>query len=315
MAQSIQTERLVAVILLIWMGGCNQSGSSDSAALPQPQVDPAFYKSFYSGKAIINPESLSGVWQTDDGQGGAVGIELTLTTSVSDDVRTSAGGPEAWQALQVGVFHRTSSTIRSGEESFFSDSPQGGNVRYEDGRLALHVGWADLDLRRSAEDRWSGRLHRNDFDRQVVLTRGTQSLRKLSPFVGAWRRQVEESHFSCLHIVQTSPEAFSGWEDLHAIPGLLRYAPHLKRAPSVIQTYGKAILVSSQGRGILRLDSPELLAGCCRYSSLARLNGNVMDVQQLSQGGPWDGKDWRKMPGTSCVSIPKRLKTLLLYRR
>jgi hypothetical protein len=242
----------------------------------------------------------------DDGQGGAVGIELTLTTSLSDDVRTSKGGPEAWQALQVGVFHRSSSTSKLGDENFFSDSPQGGNVRFEDGRLALHVGWADLDLGRSAEDGWSGRLHRKDFDRQVVLTRTDQSLEKMSPFVGTWRRQVEEARFSCLHIVQTSPEAFSGWEDLHAIPGLLRYAPHLKRPPSVIQTYGKAILVSSRGPSILRLDSPESLAGCCPHSSLARLNGRVMDVQPLTQSGPWDGKDWRMMPGTSCVSIPKR---------
>jgi hypothetical protein len=149
----------------------------------------------------------------------------------------------------------------------------------------------------------------------VALTRADQSLEKMSPFVGTWRRQVGEDRFSCLHIVQTSPEAFSGWEDLHAIPGLLRYAPHLKRPPSVIQTYGKAIIVSSQGSSVLRLDSPESFAGCCPHSSLARLNGRVMDVQQLTQSGPWDGKDWRKMPGTSCVSIPQRLRTLSLLKR
>jgi hypothetical protein len=245
----------------------------------------------------------------DDGQGGAVGIELTLTTSLSDDVRTSKGGPEAWQALLVGVFHRSSSTIRLGDENFFFDSPQGGNVRYEDGRLALHVGWADLDLGRSAEDSWSGRLHRKDFDRQVVLTRGNKSLEKVSPFVGTWRRQVEEARFSCLHIVKTGADAFSGWEDLHAIPGLLRYAPYLKRPPSVIQTYGNAILVSSQGSTVLRLDSPKSLGGCCPFSSLARLNRDVMEVQSFDGGvprGPWDGRNWRKMPGPSCVSIPRR---------
>lgn len=315
MTLSTQTARLVAVMLLIWIGGCRRSGSSSSKNSPQSKVDPAFYKSFYSGRAIINPESLSGAWQTDDGQGGAVGIELTLTTSLSDDVRTSEGGPEAWEALQVDVFHRSSSRIKLGDENFFSDSPQGGNVRYEDGRLTLHVGWADLDLGRSAEDGWSGRLHRKDFDRQVVLTRADQSLERTSPFVGTWRRQVEEAHFSCLHIVQTSPEAFSGWEDLHAIPGLLRYAPHLKRPPSVIQRYGEAILVTSQGPSILRLDSPESLPGCCTHSSLARLHGRVMDVQQSTQSGPWDGNDWRKMPGTSCVHIPKRLRTLSLSKR
>jgi hypothetical protein len=189
------------------------------------------------------------------------------------------------------------------------EASDNGLLNPENGRLVLHVGWADLDLGGSAEDGWSGRLHRKDFDRQVVLTRAEQSLGKMSPFVGTWRRQVEEARFSCLHIVQTSPEAFSGWEDLHAIPGLLRYAPHLKRLSNVIQTYGKAILVSSQGPSALRLESPESLAGCCRYSSLARLNRGLMEVQSFDGGvprGPWDGRDWRKMPGLSCVSIPRR---------
>ena len=204
------------------------------------------------------------------------------------------------------MFHRSSSTIRLGDENFFIDSPQGGNLRYKDGRLTLHVGWADLDLERSAKDSWSGHLHRKGFDRQVVLTRGEQlPSRKTSPFVGTWRRQLEEARFSCLHIVQTSTDTFSGWEDLHAIPGLLHYAPHLKRAPSVIQTYGNAIVVSRQETRFLRLDSPESLAGCCSHSSLAELNGHVMDVHPLTQTGPWDGKDWKKMPGTTCMSIPK----------
>jgi hypothetical protein len=309
MRLSIQTGRLVTLMILFWMGGCGRSDSITPKDLPQSQVDPAFYKSFYSGQAISDPESLSGTWQMDDGQGGAVGIELTLTTSLSDSVRTSKGGPEAWQALQVGVFHRSSSTIRLGDENFFSDSPQGGNVRYENGRLVLHIGWADLDLERSTEDGWSGRLHRKDFDQQVVLTRGNKSLEKVSLFVGTWRRQVEEARFSCLHIVKTGADAFSGWEDLHAIPGLLRYAPYLKRPPSVIQTYGNAILVSSQGSTVLRLDSPKSLGGCCPFSSLARLNRDVMEVQSFDGGvprGPWDGRNWRKMPGPSCVSIPRR---------
>jgi hypothetical protein len=124
-------------MLLFWMVGCNRSSSIIPKLRPSTQIDPSFYKSFYSGRAISNPESLSGAWQTDDGQGGAVGIELTLTTSLPDAVRTSAGGPEAWEALQVGVFHRSSSTIRLGDENFFSDSPQGGNVRYEAGPILI----------------------------------------------------------------------------------------------------------------------------------------------------------------------------------
>jgi hypothetical protein len=126
---------------------------------------------------------------------------------------------------------------------------------------------------------------------------------------------VEEAQFSCLRIVQTGTNTFSGWEDSHAIPGLLRYAPNLKRPPSVIQTYGKAILVSPQGLSVLRLDSPESLAGCCSHSSMAKLDGHVVDIFPLTQTGSWDGKDWRKMPGTSCMSILNGLKKPSLSKR
>ena len=295
-------------MFLIGTAGCHQSGFTTSKGSSQSQVDPAFYKSFYNGQAISNPESLSGAWLTDDGQGGSVGIELTLTTSLPDAVQTETGGQETWQGLQVGVFHRSSSTIRQGDESFFYDSPQGGSVRYENSRLTLHIKGTDLDLGRSGKGDWIGRFHRGQFDRQVVLTRGEESLRKQSPFVGAWRKQVGEARSSCLHIVQTGTNAFSGWEDSHTIPGLVRYAPHLKRPPTVLQTYGNAILVSTQGPSILRLDSPESLAGCCSYSSQAKLKGHVLNIYPLTQTGPWDGKDWRKMPGTGCMGISRGLR-------
>ncbi len=304
MTLPIQKAWLAALMLLSCIVGCRRSVSVTPRDLPQAQADPALYRSFYNGQSISNPEALSGVWETGDGHGGAVGIELTLTTSVSDDVRTSEGGPETWEALQVGVFHRFSSRIRLGDENYFYDSPQGGNVRYADGRLVLHVGWADLDLRRTPEDGWSGLLHRKDVDGQVVLKRMNNSSGRVSPLVGTWRLRQDEARFACLHIVQTGADAFSGWQDLHVISGLLRYAPQVKRPPSAIQTYGNVIRVSSQGLNLLRLDSPESLAGCCSHSSIARLNRHVMQVQPSGGRGPWDGGDWRKMPGTSCVLVP-----------
>jgi hypothetical protein len=45
---------------------------------------------------------------------------------------------------------------------------------------------------------------------------------------------------------------------LHEDWGLLRYAPYLKRLPNVIQTYGNAILVSSQGSSAVGWTAPNL---------------------------------------------------------
>jgi hypothetical protein len=225
--------RLIALMLLSFMAGCSRGSFVALRGSQQAQVDPTFYKSSYSGRSISDPENLSGVWETDDGHGGAVGIELTLRTSLPGGVGTSSENSETWQGLQVGVFHRLSSEIRLGDENYFTDSPQGGNVRYEDGKLTLHLPWADLDLKRLPEGGWSGRLHRNDFDRSVVLTQMQKPLQKISPFVGTWRLQQDGARFSCLHIVQTGADAFSGWEDFHVTPGLLRYASTIERPLSV----------------------------------------------------------------------------------
>jgi len=92
MTLSNQAVQVVASILLSCVAGCGRSASITPKDLPQYQVDPAFYKSFYSGRTLSAPETLSGAWEADDGQWGAVGIELTLTTSLPDGVQALNGG-------------------------------------------------------------------------------------------------------------------------------------------------------------------------------------------------------------------------------
>jgi hypothetical protein len=96
-------------------------------------------RSPYLGRPIINPETLSGFWETPNGHGGAVGIHLLLMTTVpTDGWEKPSDAPQSWQLLELGVYERRGATIQLEESNNFSDSPRGGNVGFEAGHLSLH---------------------------------------------------------------------------------------------------------------------------------------------------------------------------------
>ena len=144
------------------------------------------------------PEELSGIWEAPDGTGGAVGLNLMLTTTDPSDVTSLTGVMQSWDRLTVGLYQRSGPTLVSGEASWFEDSPRGGGVVYEDGRLRLRLPRFDVDLRRSAEDQWVGRLHRKSFDANVTLKRPEmQSSGRAAWYVGTWKNSDGVSQAAC----------------------------------------------------------------------------------------------------------------------
>jgi len=177
---------------LVTLLPCAIHAQQDSGSIPVAPED----RSFYLGQQVTHPESLSGIWETSNGHGGAIGIHLELDTTIPSDGDKQIWAPQSWQDLQVGVFERKGAEIQLGEESGFSDSRSGGSVTFDQGRLQLHFvsQWADtpsvdLDLVQQADGCWDGRLHRGDFDSHVTLCRpSTGQSGKASPLVGTWRR-------------------------------------------------------------------------------------------------------------------------------
>jgi hypothetical protein len=103
---------------LLAQTGLSQSGAN--AKLSETDED----RSFYLNQPIFHPETVSGIWETPNGNGGAVGIHLQLATKLPDDSRIS-WTPQAWQHLVIGVFERKTTDEAFGNMNGFSDSNAG----------------------------------------------------------------------------------------------------------------------------------------------------------------------------------------------
>ena len=140
-----------------------------------------------------------------------------------------AGTSQSWLHLQASIYQRASGEFRPGEQNGFSDSPRGGGLQYENGRLTLHYPNFDLDLLHIAGDRWKGRVHRKEFDSEVTLARpGAETSTKREWFVGSWR-STDGPGESCVHIEQQGPSEFIAWADSLLTWGAVRFAPNVGR--------------------------------------------------------------------------------------
>jgi hypothetical protein len=125
-----------------------------------------------------------GIWESDDGEGGAVGINLW-----EDPSSLGHGGPLPLgddghrPVLQIGIYQRRNTKVRCGEENFYDTGWRGANFGistfYSQDLLSVHnpakLGGdipLDLDLKHDpARDVWVGRFHRGMFDVNLVLHR------------------------------------------------------------------------------------------------------------------------------------------------
>jgi hypothetical protein len=289
-------------------------GDARAQSIPQSMPDTSATqqqqdRSFYLGTPVTHPEDLSGVWEAPDGRGGTVGIHLILDTTAPVDATTLAGTQQSWLGLQVGLYRRTAE-LQPGDENFFSDSLRGGSVRYEQGRLTLHSPGYDLDLHRAAEDKWSGRFHRKDFDSVVTLTRpmlepASSGPRPTEPwFLGTWKSSSGPST-TCLHIAQASPTAFIAWADTLLTWGSTRFPSQAAKPPYSWEHYGDLAKAEPAGHRSLSVELGAYSAICCshRFHATSAEHGNEMkaDWPAGPNQSPHKSK-WTKMPGRTCIA-------------
>jgi hypothetical protein len=254
---------------------------------------------------VAHPEDLSGIWESPDGRGGAIGIHLVLDTTVPVEATTLAGARQSWLGLQVGLYRRSGAELQMGDENFFSDSLRGGSIRYEGDRLSLHARGYDLDLHRIDGDKWSGRFHREDINSAVTLARPTmQPISKATWFLGTWK-SMSGSQTTCLHIAEASPIAFLAWSDTLSTKGSANFPPQSPKAPYSWEHYGDLAKVQSAEGGSLSVELSAYSPICCshRFHATSADNGKAMKADWPAGANQAPHKSrWSKMPGNTCIT-------------
>ena len=274
-----------------------------------PPQRPPEDRSFYEGRPVVHPEALSGIWEAPDGRGGAVGIHLELTTTLSGDADPPRWTPQAWENLGVAVFDRSGPDLDHGEENSFSDSSRGGGLRFENGRLTLHFvsrrhepDAVDLDLELQSDGCWHGRFHRNEFDTAVALCRPAPPAEVTpSPLIGTWD---DRSGTRCVHMAQTGRGTFTAWSDSLMVPGRMVFAPNVPGPHLLYERYGSRTKVEAEGNGSVALVFGAYSGICCSQEFNGSLSADGRRLEGSYAPGPNQTpvqESFTKMPGGSCV--------------
>ncbi|HLJ79325.1 MAG TPA: hypothetical protein VKT75_18050 [Acidobacteriaceae bacterium] len=267
-----------------------------------PHETPAEDQSFYQGRPVVHPERLSGVWEASDGEGGVVGIQLELATTLPGDADPPIWTPQDWEHLELGVFQRKGPDLTFGEASWFSDSRRGGGLTFNDARLQLHslptpnyLPSIDLDLVEERDGCWHGQFHRGAFNSVVALCRpspGPDVAR--SPLVGTWF----EAPMTCIHIAQTGRGTFIGWTDALMIPGNVRFATSIPAPHMLFERFGFLQKVERSDTGEVSVVFGAYSGGCCSHEFDGKLSADGSKIQGNHFSRP---ATLTKMRGDSCV--------------
>ena len=252
------------------------------------------------------PAQASGLWEASDGEGGAVGIELLLTTLVNGRAVRLDDTKQQRQSLAAKVFHRTTPELKSGQANSFVDSPEtpldtdGQTLRLSWGNLKGVGPGVLLDLRYDKKaDTWSGLFRRDAFSASVILMRPRADAGSTpNPLAGAWQSP-DLAQPDCLHIAEHSDGTLTGWYDTLRVPGLLRYGNGIRAPDHVMESYGDALRATEVKKGTLLIELHTDAAGCCTATLVARLRrGNSLAVLG-AQGSV--STAWRRAPGGTCL--------------
>ena len=255
------------------------------------------------GTVVDYPQQVTGLWESDDGSGGAVGLNFQLTTELKGQPKAFTGSVQYWDSLQIGVYQRHGSERHVGDANWIMDTSSG--VTLDGERLVARMPDLAIDLNMTydnKEETWRGWFHRGAFARPVVLRRPhiEPGIRK-SRLVGVWL-EGQPAPGICLHVVQQSDGHLAGWYDQLSLPGLYRYAPGIVPLPWTPEYFGGQAIVSEPGLGVLHFEVGPYSAGCCSASFVGKLSGSG---ERLTGG--WDGGNvpgthqWRRLYGGSCV--------------
>jgi hypothetical protein len=130
-----------------------------------------------SNRTLSAPEALAGRWETPDGHGGAVGMNVIITTYIDGTPSNIAGHAQHISNIIVGLYHRTIPDVEDLGYSFFPAATQVGTngdgyqlaIQFP-GRAVISAVSLDLVWHEQSQT-WSDLFECDAFRGQVALRR------------------------------------------------------------------------------------------------------------------------------------------------
>ena len=61
---------------------------------------------------LFHPEELAGRWEASDGQGGQIGMNILISTTVPGSATDLIGVPQTLESFQIGLYQRSGSDVK-----------------------------------------------------------------------------------------------------------------------------------------------------------------------------------------------------------
>jgi hypothetical protein len=289
------TRRIVLIAVLLPAPYC---ACAQSAVSKQGQM---------SGALVEHPERLTGHWETPAGPDSVVGLDINLITKIPGAVTSLASVEQHEEHIYFSAYQRNGAELKGCN----------GRTQWNGKQLVMHFVPStkddraiDIDLAYNEKlETWTGLFHCGIFSENVTLRRPTPGPNiKVSPLVGTWAGADIQDSGRCLHIVEQSDGAFSGWEDGLQMPGRACYANGLKPPAQSYETYGDWVNVLPTKDRSFSIELDAHSAGCCSHTVTGTLSADNMTLKAEWPQGVLQLSNstiWRKIQGDSCRVLPK----------
>lgn len=257
------------------------------------------------GSKIQHPEDVSGVWQTNEGQ-GFIGLNIRIDTVVENEPIELSRTSQTFRDAYVRVFQQQGQDQNLQDGNWFKYDTAA--VKSDNVKLVIHnpgtktVPAVDVELAFDPlTQSWSGRFHRGSVDRSVVLRRPKSAIGIApSPFVGTWQRASLTNN--CIHIAQNVMGNLVAWSDDLRAPRAYRYAAGVKPPIEISEQYGFVALASASSSERIVVTFKPFEAMCCSTIMSGSLSpdGRFIRLDANSATVKTPANIWKRVAGSSC---------------
>jgi hypothetical protein len=262
-----------------------------------------------SAQELSHPEKLAGRWEASDGQGGEIGMNILLSTTIPGSATDPIGVPQTLEDFQIGIYQRSDTDVKPLGFNFFATSVGGAatwdgwhlriNLQRKADLPEIHINLAWNDVTRV----WTGSFERQAFrNKAITLKRPARPQRNV--FVGTWFGRNDLMN-NCLHIAQAQDGTFTGWSDDIQIPGRIRYANGLLPPERIMEHYGEIAKVKVSEPDHIEVELRAYTPMCCSHPFSAVISPDRKSLVSNWPAGPNQAPRsamWTRVEGESCIS-------------